>query len=58
VSCVSPFVVVAVVQHPHDDAGGDGHEDEQQQSATDRAHDDGCVAVRERFWTTTTTLEI
>lgn len=28
----SPFIIVAVVQHPHDDAGPHGDEDEQEQS--------------------------
>lgn len=45
----SPFVLMAVVKHPHDEAGGDGDEDEKHQRPADRTNDDAGVLLRKSF---------
>lgn len=40
---------MAAVKHPHDDAGGDGNDDEKHHGPADRGDDDAGVFLRKGF---------
>lgn len=47
----SPFIIVAVVKHPHGDADRSSDDDQQEETSADWSNYDSCVWLRKRFWT-------